>query len=338
MTQLSPRSVSSGTGGSRKDPSHDAPISGRRRASRRRIFPAIVVLWFLWTSVPVTATNPFLCGAPHANVVFNIAHTGAASLAPQNTLAAGRLSFELGADVWGIDVQCTSDGVLVLMHDETLDRTTNVETLFPSRAPWQVEAFTLDEIRRLDAGSWFVQNDPFGQIELGFVSPDELHSYVDEPVPTLREALAFVSEQGWLVDIEIKSSGVHCARELLDLIEETETFERVMVSSFDHEFLREIKTLAPALPIGALSIFMPTDPVAYLRQLQADIYLPSLVGFTDELLTSLSEAQIGVHVWTYNAIDQLERLACTPGITGIYTDFPQRLEAILDRPPHVEEE
>ena len=81
------------------------------------------------------------------------------SIAPQNTLAAGRAAFAIGADVWGVDVRRTADGVFVLMHDATLERTTNVEEVFPDRAPWPVDAFTLDEIRRLDAGSWFVDKD-----------------------------------------------------------------------------------------------------------------------------------------------------------------------------------
>lgn len=304
--------------------------------------PSFVVLSLLWTSIVVLAANPFLHGAIHVDAVFNIAHAGASSLAPQNTLAAGRLAFELGADVWGIDVRRTSDGVLILMHDETLDRTTNVEELFPSRAPWCVEQFTLEEIRLLDAGSWFVQSDPFGQINAGALSSDDLAAYVREPVPTLREALALVADRGWLIDIELKPSGVHATTQLIQetlrLIEETQTAEQVMVSSFDHESLREIKRLAPTIPVGVLSIFMPPDPVRYLHQLQADVYLPSLVGFTNDLLADLSEAGIGVHVWTYNQIVQLESLAHTPGIAGIYTDFPQRLEPILDRLPPAEHE
>ena len=304
---------------------------------RRSLLPVILASLLLG-SASAAAANPFLREAGQALSVFNIAHAGASSVAPQNTLAAGRAAFELGADVWGIDVRLTGDDVFVLMHDDTLDRTTNVEEVYPTRAPWRVEDFTLDEIRRLDAGSWFVRNDPFGQIEAGRVSAAELKTYTGEPVPTLREALEFIAEHRWLIDIEVKpTAGLKpegLARHLLDLIEETGTTDLIMISSFDHEILRAVKGLDPTIPIGALGIFAPPDPIAYLVDLRADVYLPSLVGFTGALLRDLSEAGIGVHVWTYNAEDQLERLARTPGITGIYTDFPQRLNAILERLSH----
>ncbi len=307
---------------------------------RRSLLPVVLASLLLGAahSAATATSNPFLHGAGQPSSIFNIAHAGASSVAPQNTLAAGRAAFELGADVWGVDVRLTGDGVFVLMHDETLDRTTDTEELFPTRAPWRVEDFTLDEIHRLDAGSWFIHDDPFGQIEAGRVSAAELESYAGEPVPTLREALEFVAEQGWLIDVEVKpTAGLEpegLARHLLDLIEETGTADLVMISSFDHEILRAIKGLDAMIPIGALRIFALLDPVAYLSDLQADVYLPSLVGFTEGLLRDLSEAGIGVHVWTYNTEDQLERLARTQGITGIYTDFPQRLDPILKRLSH----
>jgi glycerophosphoryl diester phosphodiesterase len=282
--------------------------------------------------------NPFLRGAARLPVPLNIAHAGASSVAPQNTLVAGRVALKLGADVWGVDVRLTRDGVFVLMHDKTLDRTTDVEGRFPARSPWRVEEFTLKEIRGLDAGSWFVDADPFEQIKAGYVSRADLEGYVGEPVPTLREALEFVAQQEWLMDIEVKpgpnADPEGLAHRLLAVIGKTGTADRVMVSSFDHDILRALKRLNPAIPIGALTIFAPFDAIAYLNDLGADLYLPSMVGCTEDLLTELSQACIGVHVWTYNSEGQLERLAGTPGIAGIYTDFPQRLAPILERLRH----
>ena len=260
-------------------------------------------------------------------------------MAPQNTMAAGQAAFDLGADVWGVDVRGTRDGALVLMHDETLERTTDAEEVFPARSPWRVADFRLDEIRTLDAGSWFLDEDPFGRIAEGEVADDALASYAGEPVPTLREALDFVAERDWLIDIEIKTpnDGEHggVAERLVTLIEETNTVNLVLVSSFDHDFLREVREMNPAIPIGALSIFLPLNPLAYLRLLDVDVYLPSVVGFTDELLTKLDKEGIKVIVWTYNATEQLEHAVGLPGVDGIYTDFPQRLAALLGS--HVEE-
>lgn len=299
--------------------------------------PISVALFAVLVSVVLAGAlvdgEPIWIEAPRP--VLNIAHAGASSLAPQNTLAAGRKAFELGADVWGVDVQLTKDAVFVLMHDATLDRTTDVEEVFPERAPWRVEDFTLDEIETLDAGSWFVEDDPFGQIEEGNVSAEDVHAYVGEPIPTLREALAFTLAVDGRIDIEVKPMGdtprEAIAERLLALIEETEATDRVLISSFDHDFLQVVKRLDPAIPIGALAVFAPLNPVTYLKDLGADVYEPSVVGYTSDLLARLAEEGIGVYVWTYNSTSQLERLATLDGIRGIYTDFPQRLEPILDR-------
>ena len=307
--------------------------------TRHWIVPIALASLLLGIALSASA-NPFLRDAERPSFVLNIAHAGASSLAPQNTLAAGRLAFELGADVWGVDARLTSDGVFVLMHDETLDRTTDVEEVFPDGSPWSVEGFMLDEIRKLDAGSWFIYDDPFGEIAAGNISASQAESYIGEPVPTLREALELVAEHRWLIDVEVKPASNldpnETAQRLVDLIEETGTADRVMVSSFDHDILRAIKAIDPAIPIGALTIFAPRDPLAYLNELRVDVYLPSLVGFTEGLLEELRDAGIAVHLWTYNAEDQLERLARTPGVTGIYTDYPQRLESVLERLSHAE--
>jgi len=280
------------------------------------------------------APSPFRRGAARPRPILNVAHAGASSLAPQNTIAAGRLALELGADVWGIDVRATSDGVLVLMHDETLERTTDVEERFPNRAPWRVDEFTLDEIRTLDAGSWFLEEDPFAQIAEGAVSAELAASYAGEPVPTLREALEFVAEAGWLIDVEIKppAEGERraVAERVVRLIAETGTVDRVLVSSFDHAFLREVRAIDPTIPIGALAIFPPLGGLDDLLALGADVYLPSIVALTDALLADLEEAGIHVIAWTYNAPDQLRRAAGFRGVDGIYTDFPQRLAEILE--------
>lgn len=77
------------------------------------------------------------------------------SPAPENTLAAARKGLEIGADMWELDVQLTADGALILMHDDTLECTSNIEEVYPDRWLWRVLDFTLAEIRQLDFGSWF---------------------------------------------------------------------------------------------------------------------------------------------------------------------------------------
>ncbi len=280
------------------------------------------------------STNIFLRGAALPRPVLNIAHAGAASIAPQNTIIAGEKALEAGADLWGIDVRLTKDGAFVLMHDEDLRRTTDVEKVFPDRAPWLVKDFTLAELKELDAGSWFLKADPFGQIKGGNVSIEDQRAYVGEPIPTLREGLEFTRSHNWRMDIEVKPMDylpkAQIAEKLVSLIKETGMEERVMVSSFDHELLREVKRLDPALPIAALVVFPPTDSAQYLEDLGADDYAPSVVAFNSEVAVKLRGLGYGVYVWTYNDPSQLRHFAAMEGVSGIYTDFPQRLEPILE--------
>ena len=102
--------------------------------------------------------------------VLNIAHRGARSLAPENTLAAARKAFEVGANMWELDVSVTGDGALVVFHDDALTRVTDAETVFPSHTPWHLADFTLAELKQLDTGSRFIQDDPHGQIAAGALS------------------------------------------------------------------------------------------------------------------------------------------------------------------------
>ena len=99
-----------------------------------------------------------------------IAHGGARSVAPENTLAAARKAHALGADLWETDAAISADGQVVLMHDDAMMRTTDVAEKFPDRVPAPFSTYTLAEIRTLDAGSWFERDDPFGQVAAGAVT------------------------------------------------------------------------------------------------------------------------------------------------------------------------
>lgn len=283
--------------------------------------------------------NPFLRGAvlPRA---LNIAHRGASSLAPENTLAAARKALELGADAWEIDVQLTKDGELILMHDETLERTTNAPQLFPNRHPWRVRDFTLEEIKRLDAGSWFIEQDPFGEIAAGHISREELESYRGEPVPTLREALEFTKEHDWLVNVELKLPKVEAAEarrlgeemlgKALTLIRELGLEDRVLISSFDHSLIYKLKRRAPGIAGALLIATALRDPVGYMAQAGADVYSPGRLAFQAEAVRKLRDAGYGVIVWTINDPEEMGRML-EAGVTGIITDYPQRLRELLGR-------
>ena len=114
-----------------------------------------------------------------------VAHRGARGHAPENTLTAAALGYAVQADLWELDANYTKDGKLVVMHDDTLVRTTDVETAFPGRPSYRVCDFTLDEIKSLDAGSWYAGRDQFGRVAAGEIDADTLKSFDGLTVPTL---------------------------------------------------------------------------------------------------------------------------------------------------------
>ena len=139
----------------------------------------------------------------------NIAHRGASAYAPEHTLAAYALAIEMGADYVEQDLQLTRDGVLICMHDTTLNRTTNVEEVFPDRAVevemggerrqvWRVSDFTLEEIKTLDAGVWF--SDEFAGTRVPTlqeaidVVKGKAGMYPETKAPEAYEALGFTME------------------------------------------------------------------------------------------------------------------------------------------------
>jgi glycerophosphoryl diester phosphodiesterase len=190
--------------------------------------------------------------------ILNIAHRGARSLAPENTLEAARKAFAVGARMWELDVCATRDGELVVIHDETLERTSNAAEVFPHRRPWRVQDFSLDEIRRLDFGSWFVHADPFGQIAAGAVSELECRQCVGLRAPTLDEALTFTQNADRSVNIEIKdqrSTPHHrtIVEKVVSLVDRLDMADRVIVSSFHHPYLERARSLSPPMVCGILT-------------------------------------------------------------------------------------
>src|SRR5687767_2182775 len=160
--------------------------------------------------------------AQHAPRKLNIAHRGASAYAPEHTLASYKLALEQGADYVEQDLAVTKDGVLICLHDPTLERTTNVEQLFPGRATtvtwegktatsWLANDFTLDEIKQLDAGSWF---DP---------------KFKNERIPTFDEAVALVKGKAGMFP-ELKTPEVYRGRDV--------RFEQLVATALDKHGLR----------------------------------------------------------------------------------------------------
>lgn len=266
-----------------------------------------------------------------------IAHRGAGSLAPENTLAAARKALEIGADLWELDVSVTADGELVLMHDNTLERTCNVEEVFPDREPWQVWDFTLAEIQTLDCGSWFNKKDPFKEIEAGNVSESDQQSYVGELAPTLRQALEFTLDNNWRVNVELKKQPSEeldriIVEKTVALIEELgmDDGQQVVISSFKHDYLRTVKDLNPRIPTQAITSKAIRDLPAYLAELGTDTCNPKVTAWNYKRLGEMRAQGIAFNVWTVDDELTMKALINT-GVNGVVTNYPQTLIRLLEQ-------
>ncbi len=261
--------------------------------------------------------------------VLNIAHRGARSLAPENTLAAARKALEIGADLWETDVLVTADGHLVLMHDDSLARTTDVEMAFPGRAPWTVTTFTLAEIRQLDPGTHFIETDPFEQIAAGAVTPGEQLGLICQRVPTVQQALTFTQQADWRINLELKP--IPAPLESFPIVERTLAAidesgigpSRVAISSFNHQWLRELRQLRPEITVQALVGDLAIGP-----EPEFDTY-NAWAQMVDEAQIATALAQgVRVNLYTVNQETEMRRFIAA-GVSGLFTDFPQRLKKVL---------
>uniref|UniRef100_A0A7C2WGK0 Glycerophosphoryl diester phosphodiesterase n=1 Tax=Thermorudis sp. TaxID=1969470 RepID=A0A7C2WGK0_9BACT len=254
-----------------------------------------------------------------------IAHRGASGIVPENTLLAFHLAVEMGADMIELDVRCSRDGHLVVLHDPDVARTTD--------GFGQVHELDLEDLLRLDAGYRF---SPDGQ--------QFLYRGLGLRIPTLDEVLANLpSHIG--INLEIKSSadgdaraadGRRIAASLAARCRrEPALVERLLVSSFDIVVLGELRQMRPELRT-ALCV-MPFDPL--LRQLDrvceaglsalhpADAALGADAAHLIERAHRLGMA---VNVWTVNSADRIAELAAL-GVDGIITDDPERAVQVLER-------
>lgn len=271
------------------------------------------------TAIIVPATSAAAAPEPRhrGTEITNVAHRGASEYAPENTLAAVRLAKAQRADVFEIDVQQTKDHKLVLMHDTTLARTTNVEQVYPDRAPWRVSDFTLAEIRKLDAGSWFGKK------------------YRGERVPTLHQVLRNMRGQGLGLLLEIKSPALYpgIEKRIARALRRTPYWlrydpseRRLAVQSFDWESVRRFHSLMPRVPVGLLG----KPNVEDLPRLAsfADQINPSYADLTASYVKKVHAARMDVLTWTVDDPGQM-RNAVQLGVDGIITNRPDVLRHVL---------
>ena len=258
-----------------------------------------------------------------------IAHRGARSLAPENTLAAARKAHSLGADLWETDVAVTADDELVLMHDDAMIRTTNVTDVFPERIPAAFSTYRLAEIRSLDAGSWFERDDPFGQVAAGAVEPRELALYADEKVPTLREAFELTLELDWFLNLELKAqpspkNDFDLVGAVLKLADDVKIgAEHLLFSSARFSWLKTLKKRRPEFEVQAILGLFPEDSMDFTDPF-FDTYNPRLTRLSIDQIKMQVELGRKLNPFTVNDDEMIARLI-EVGVAGLITDFPQRV-------------
>ncbi|MFI7611276.1 glycerophosphodiester phosphodiesterase [Nonomuraea terrae] len=262
----------------------------------------------------ITATMASLAGPAWAapEDVEVIAHRGGSAYAPENTLAACALARAQQADMCEFDVQQTKDRRLVLMHDETLARTTNVEQVFPGRSPWRISDFTLAEIRRLDAGSWFSAR------------------HRGERVPTLREAIDLLggSGTGLLLEIKHPPGSPDIDRQVAAELQETRDQwrgEPLAVHSFDWRAMRVLHGMVPDVPIlvlGKSAMEQLPNLAGYVK----GVTLPQR-GVSAEYVRELHGKGMRVYVIAGGRKPVIRRLM-SYGVDGIMTKRPDRVASV----------
>ena len=262
----------------------------------------LLVVLFGATPHAAAASTMQLHGALHREgSVSIVSHRGAAALAPENTLAAMRIAIEQGVDFVETDLQLTSDGVPMLLHDPTLDRTTN--------GSGPIATHTFDEVRALDAGGWFDQAN------------------AGERVPTLEEFLDVLEPANVRALVELKGDWTtEQLSDVADLLQSRYMVNRVALQSFDEETLRGLQQVAPQFARVMLTREWDARTVSLAQELEVSAVggRPKLIDRNLDLLAELRATGIGSLTYTLNKTKRWDR-AIERGIDLIVTDDPVEL-------------
>jgi glycerophosphoryl diester phosphodiesterase len=253
--------------------------------------------------------------------VLNIGHRGASAYAPEHTFASYDLAIEQGADYIEIDLQMTADGVLVAMHDKTLNRTADAPEGVPERyCRGLVSKKTLEQIKMCDVGSWF--------------GPE----YAGEKIPTLEEIFQrYGTSVNYYIETKNPEAAPGMEEELLRLMDEyglTEPAEenwQVLIQSFSAESLMKIHEMNRDLPL--IQLYWAGTSKSIQRDLDAvSEYAVGIGPYKKDVDAALVEAAhehcLAVHPYTVNTVEEMEALIAL-GVDGMFTNNPDLLDKVL---------
>lgn len=255
------------------------------------------------------------------NQILNISHRGASGHAPEHTLASYELGDQMGGDYIELDLQMTKDGELIALHDETLDRTTNGTGL--------VKDYTLEDIKALDAGSWFNEAYPEKAKE----------EFAGLQVQTLQEVIEhFGKNKNYY--IETKSPEVYPGMEekLLEILEEYNLTRqngpssRVIIQSFSEESLQKVHNLNDQIPLVQLLDYktqatITDEELAHYSEYAVGLGM-SYKKIDEAYVQKVREHDLLIHPYTVNEKEDMKQLL-EWGVTGMFTNYPDVLEEVL---------
>lgn len=253
-----------------------------------------------------------------------VSHRGASAYAPENTLASIDKAAAMGFGWVENDVQRTKDGELVVLHDASLARTTDVKKVYPHRAPWKVKDFTAAEIARLDAGSWFGPR------------------YAGTRVPTLKQYMNRVSHNHQKLVLEIKNPELYpgIERQTLKVLSNEGWLDpdhlrnRLVVQSFSERSVRTVHELRP----GITTAFLGKPSVTRLHEYArfADLINPDHASLSAGYVSAV-HSLVGPHsrpmevfTWTIDDANTARRLAGY-GVDGVITNKPDVIRSALQQ-------
>lgn len=237
----------------------------------------------------------------------NFAHRGFSGQYPENTMLAFQKAFESGCDGIEMDVHLSLDGVPVILHDETVDRTCDGVGV--------VAQMPFEALRRLDASYRYR-----GQM-------------VFNPIPTLEEVLAWAEPTHLVLNLELKTNANEypgIEQKVLDLVNRYHMHDRVILSSFNHETLLRCKALDPTVPCGALTESWIVSFEHYLQNLGLECAHPEHWYLTDQNIARLKEKGLRIHTWTVNDPAVMARLI-EKEVDILITNHPDVLAKLLKR-------
>ena len=231
--------------------------------------------------------------------MLKFAHRGASGYAPENTIAAMKKAVEKGAEAVEFDVQLSRDNRLVVIHDYKIDRTTNGKGYVMKK--------TLEELKKLDAGSWYGEE------------------YRGEMIPTLEEVIEELPDD-ILLNIEIKSFALDkrdIAKKVVEVVEEYGIEERVIITSFDHKLLKRARKRSSRIKIGLLfsGRLRGIKDYGKIDELNPWSIHPSQKYLDEEGIRELKGTGCRIYTYTVNSPERLKELR-EAGIDGIFSDYP----------------